>query len=163
MRGDLVEIYKILMGPDRVDERITFLKLGKSRTRGLKNKGSSDLESGIKGLMMTMNPLLMEKPVWFTNKFGWKGELRSGIYHLLPFTTGCRLRKRRKSKTREAKLVHREDGNLALTKEFRAALSDIFEIIDLDGNGLLSFDEYNFFELRTSGEKCDREAWIVCQ
>ncbi|GCC37589.1 hypothetical protein chiPu_0016093 [Chiloscyllium punctatum] len=96
-------------------------------------------------------------------KFGWKGELRSGVYHLLPFTTGCRLRKRRKSKTREAKLVHREDGNLALTKEFRAALSDIFEIIDLDGNGLLSFDEYNFFELRTSGEKCDREAWVVCQ
>ncbi|XP_048394863.2 EF-hand calcium-binding domain-containing protein 7 isoform X2 [Stegostoma tigrinum] len=96
-------------------------------------------------------------------KFGWKGELRSGIYHLLPFTTGCRLRKRRKSKTREAKLVHREDGNLALTKEFRAALSDIFEIIDLDGNGLLSFDEYNFFELRTSGEKCDRGAWVVCQ
>lgn len=45
----------------------------------------------------------------------------------------------------------------------RAALSDIFEVIDLDGNGLLSFEEYNFFELRTSGEKCDSEAWAMCR
>ncbi|XP_072130000.1 EF-hand calcium-binding domain-containing protein 7 isoform X2 [Mobula birostris] len=96
-------------------------------------------------------------------RFGWKGELHSGVYHLIPFTTGCRLRKRNKSMIREAKLVHRENGDLMLTKEFRAALSDIFEVIDLDGNGLLSFDEYNFFELRTSGEKCDSEAWVLCQ
>ncbi|XP_051867344.1 EF-hand calcium-binding domain-containing protein 7 [Pristis pectinata] len=96
-------------------------------------------------------------------RFGWKGELSSGVYHLIPFSTGCRLRKRSKSMIREAKLVHRENGDLTLTKEFRAALSDIFEVIDLDGNGLLSFEEYNFFELRTSGEKCDSEAWAMCR
>lgn len=96
-------------------------------------------------------------------RFGWKGELRSGVYHLIPFTTGCRLKKRNKSMIREAKLVYRENGDLMLTKEFRAALSDIFEVIDLDGNGLLSFEEYNFFELRTSGEKCDSEAWAMCR
>lgn len=45
----------------------------------------------------------------------------------------------------------------------REVLSDIFEIIDLDGNGLLSLDEYNFFELRNSGEKCDKDAWAVCK
>ncbi|KAM7108057.1 EF-hand calcium-binding domain-containing protein 7 isoform 1-T3 [Ciconia maguari] len=96
--------------------------------------------------------------------FGWKGELGSGIYWLLPFTTGCRLKKVKPQITGEAKLVYRgEDGELALTKEFRATLLDIFETIDLDGNGLLSLEEYNFFELRTSGEKCDEEAWAVCK
>ncbi|NXG86988.1 EFCB7 protein, partial [Stercorarius parasiticus] len=96
--------------------------------------------------------------------FGWKGELGSGVYWLLPFTTGCRLKKVKTQITGEAKLVYRgEDGELVLTKEFRAALLDIFETIDLDGNGLLSLEEYNFFELRTSGEKCDEEAWAVCK
>nr|XP_009686981.1 PREDICTED: EF-hand calcium-binding domain-containing protein 7 isoform X2 [Struthio camelus australis] len=96
--------------------------------------------------------------------FGWKGELGSGVYWLLPFTTGCKLKKVKPQITREAKLVYRgEDGELALTKEFRAALLDVFETIDLDGNGLLSLEEYNFFELRTSGEKCDEEAWAVCK
>ncbi|XP_051480461.1 EF-hand calcium-binding domain-containing protein 7 isoform X2 [Apus apus] len=96
--------------------------------------------------------------------FGWKGELGSGVYWLLPFTTGCRLKKVKTQITGEAELVYRdEDGELALTKEFQAALLDIFETIDLDGNGLLSLEEYNFFELRTSGEKCDEEAWAVCK
>ncbi|XP_050817963.1 EF-hand calcium-binding domain-containing protein 7 isoform X2 [Gopherus flavomarginatus] len=96
--------------------------------------------------------------------FMWKGELGSGIYWLIPFTTGCKLKKIKKQITGEAKLVYKDgDGELALTKEFKAALSDIFEMIDLDGNGLLSLEEYNFFELRTSGEKCDEEAWAVCK
>ncbi|NWR45999.1 EFCB7 protein, partial [Regulus satrapa] len=96
--------------------------------------------------------------------FGWRGELGAGVYWLLPFTTGCRLRKGKTQITGEAKLVWRDgDGELALTEEFRAALLDVFETIDLDGNGLLSLEEYNFFELRTSGEKCDQEAWAVCK
>ncbi|XP_056133511.1 EF-hand calcium-binding domain-containing protein 7 [Lampris incognitus] len=96
----------------------------------------------------------------------WKGELSAGTYYLLPFTSGCRLRKRSRKNLSEkpVELVYRTDtGELDLTREFREVLSDIFEVIDLDGNGLLSLEEYNFFELRTSGEKCDGEAWAVCR
>ncbi|EPQ15035.1 EF-hand calcium-binding domain-containing protein 7 [Myotis brandtii] len=96
--------------------------------------------------------------------FGWTGELGPGIYWLIPSTTGCRLKKEIKPITEEAQLVCRDEtGELFLTNEFRSTLSDIFEIIDLDGNGLLSLEEYNFFELRTSGEKCDEDAWAVCR
>uniref|UniRef100_A0A669CAF4 EF-hand calcium-binding domain-containing protein 7 n=1 Tax=Oreochromis niloticus TaxID=8128 RepID=A0A669CAF4_ORENI len=99
-------------------------------------------------------------------KYIWKGELNAGTYHLLPFTSGCRLKKRSKKSpsSKPVELVYRTDTEeLDLTREFREVLSDIFEIIDLDGNGLLSLEEYNLFELRTSGEKCDKEAWAVCK
>ncbi|XP_036035898.1 EF-hand calcium-binding domain-containing protein 7 isoform X2 [Onychomys torridus] len=96
--------------------------------------------------------------------FGWTGELGPGIYWLIPSTTGCRLKKEIKPVTEEAQLVYRDEtGELFLTSEFRSTLSEIFEIIDLDGNGLISLEEYNFFELRTSGEKCDEDAWAVCR
>uniref|UniRef100_A0A6I8SD20 EF-hand calcium-binding domain-containing protein 7 n=1 Tax=Xenopus tropicalis TaxID=8364 RepID=A0A6I8SD20_XENTR len=95
---------------------------------------------------------------------GWKGELGVGVYWLIPFTTGCRLRKKKKQTIKEARLVYRDENeDLVLTPEFKSALSDMFEIIDLDGNGLLSLEEYNFFEMRSSGEKCDDDAWEVCK
>lgn len=98
-------------------------------------------------------------------KFVWKGELNEGTYLLLPLSTGCRLVRNRRPELNSAQLVSRnqDSGELELTKEFRAALSDIFEVIDLDGNGLLSLEEYNLFEERTSGEKCDEDAWAVCK
>ncbi|XP_074491018.1 EF-hand calcium-binding domain-containing protein 7 isoform X2 [Sebastes fasciatus] len=99
-------------------------------------------------------------------KYVWKGELHAGNYYLLPFTSGCKLKKKSKKSlsNKSVELVYRTDtGELDLTRELREVLSDIFEVIDLDGNGLLSLEEYNFFELRTSGEKCDRDAWAVCK
>lgn len=58
---------------------------------------------------------------FFSKKvFGWTGELGPGIYWLIPFTTGCWLRKEIKSVTEEAQLVYRDEtGELFLTKEFR--------------------------------------------
>ncbi|XP_056316705.1 EF-hand calcium-binding domain-containing protein 7-like [Danio aesculapii] len=97
-------------------------------------------------------------------RFLWRGELSAGSYLLMPFTTGCRLKRTRKNSTKTAQLVNRmQSGELELTKQFKAVLSDIFEVIDLDGSGLLSLEEYNFFEQRTSGEKCDEDAWAICK
>ncbi|CAH2310913.1 EF-hand calcium-binding domain-containing 7 [Pelobates cultripes] len=100
----------------------------------------------------------------YKETFTLKGELGPGVYHMIPFTTGCRLRKKRKQTTKDAQLVYRDrNEDLILTPEFKSVLSDMFDIIDLDGNGYLSLEEYNFFELRTSGEKCDEDAWEVCK
>ena len=44
---------------------------------------------------------------------------------------------------------------------FRDTFMEIFYRCDLDGNGYLSPEEFNEFQLRTSGEKCDGEAWDV--
>uniref|UniRef100_UPI0037E767BE EF-hand calcium-binding domain-containing protein 7 n=1 Tax=Semicossyphus pulcher TaxID=241346 RepID=UPI0037E767BE len=99
-------------------------------------------------------------------KYVWRGELNAGTYYLLPFTSGCKLRKRSKKNPphKPVELIYRTDtGELDLTRELREVLSDIFEVIDMDGSGLLSLEEYNFFELRTSGEKCDKDAWDVCK
>uniref|UniRef100_A0A1A7WZT4 EF-hand calcium-binding domain-containing protein 7 n=1 Tax=Iconisemion striatum TaxID=60296 RepID=A0A1A7WZT4_9TELE len=99
-------------------------------------------------------------------KYVWKGELNAGTYVLLPFTSGCKLKKQAKKHVpnKSVELVYKTNtGDLDLTRELREVLSDIFEAIDLDGNGLLSLEEYNLFELRTSGEKCDEEAWAVCK
>ncbi|KAK2908122.1 EF-hand calcium-binding domain-containing protein 7-like isoform X1 [Channa argus] len=99
-------------------------------------------------------------------KYVWKGELNAGTYYLLPFTSGCRLKKRSKKGVfdKPVELVYRTDtGELDLTRELREVLSDLFDVIDLDGNGLLSLEEYNFFELRTSGEMCDKDAWAICK
>ncbi|CAG11587.1 unnamed protein product, partial [Tetraodon nigroviridis] len=99
-------------------------------------------------------------------KYVWRGELNVGSYLLLPFTSGCKMKKRNK-KTMSGKsvqLINRTDTDeIDLSRELREALSDIFDMMDVDGNDLLSLEEYNFFELRTSGEKCDKDAWLVCK
>lgn len=43
----------------------------------------------------------------------------------------------------------------------RAALGDVFHICDLDGNGFLSRDEFNWYQMMTSDEEVDDDAWQV--
>ena len=43
------------------------------------------------------------------------------------------------------------------------ALKEIFQRIDLDGNGCISRMEFDFFQEMTSGESCDDDAWKIIQ
>ena len=45
----------------------------------------------------------------------------------------------------------------------REALTDIFEMCDLDGNGYLNRSEFNYFNLRTSGEEVTDKEWEVVE
>ena len=49
------------------------------------------------------------------------------------------------------KLVEKHD-KVKLTKEFRIVLEEIFQQVDLDGNGHLNRQEFNLYNWRTSGE-----------
>lgn len=143
---------------------------------------------------MEINHLRRSLTACFLQKYVWKGELHAGSYYLLPFTSGCKLKKRNKKNMsgKSVQLINRTDTDeIDLSRELRSvwtcvtmliilasyqkfilacwssghreALSDIFDMMDVDGNGLLSLEEYNFLELRTSGEKCDKDAWLVCK
>ena len=46
---------------------------------------------------------------------------------------------------------------------FRKALEDIFDLCDLDDNGTMSKDEFNWFNLRTSGEELGADEWEVVE
>ncbi|CAH1773367.1 unnamed protein product [Owenia fusiformis] len=125
----------------------------------------------------TMLMLLRDRPdrdgnrlVTFTEqkdnkgKFGLRCDLDAGKYTLMPFTTGCRLKRRRSEPKVETKLVRKQDdGSFMLTKSFKEALSDIFEMNDLDANGLLSRDEFNMYNIRTSGEEVTDDVWEVVE
>ncbi len=50
-----------------------------------------------------------------------------------------------------------------MTSPYRSALEEVFNRIDLDGNGFISRTEFDFFQERASGEICDDDAWRVIQ
>ncbi|KAL4237003.1 positive regulation of protein localization to ciliary membrane [Mactra antiquata] len=98
--------------------------------------------------------------------YGVKCDLRAGSYQVLPYTTGCRFKQRPEGyedTIRESKLVKTKDGSVAITSAFRKALEDIFDLCDLDGNGTMSKDEFNWFNLRTSGEELGEDEWEVVE
>ena len=46
---------------------------------------------------------------------------------------------------------------------FRESLTDIFEMCDLDMNGTLSRQEFNWFNIRTSGDEVADDEWQVVE
>ncbi|KAK2156234.1 hypothetical protein LSH36_218g03056 [Paralvinella palmiformis] len=96
-------------------------------------------------------------------KYAIRCDLEKGVYKLIPFTTGCRFKPRMSEPTSETKLVKKSDDSYVLTKAFKEALTDIFEMCDLDGNGYLNRSEFNYFNLRTSGEEVTDKEWEVVE
>ena len=50
---------------------------------------------------------------------------------------------------------------MALTPQFETVLANIYNQVDLDGNGTLSRTEFNLFNWRTSGEEVQDDEWQV--
>ncbi|XP_059149459.1 EF-hand calcium-binding domain-containing protein 7-like isoform X2 [Physella acuta] len=97
-------------------------------------------------------------------KYSLRCNLSKGNYLLIPFSTGCRLKPGKNLPTKEAKLITKDkEDRIILTPAFRKALKDIFEMADLDGNGLLSRNEFNWYNLRTSGEEIADDEWQVVE
>jgi len=46
LRGDLIEVYKIMRGVDKVDSQHLFPKVGESKTRGFKVRGGGEIQKG---------------------------------------------------------------------------------------------------------------------
>lgn len=96
-------------------------------------------------------------------KYGVKCSLDAGNYRIIPFTTGSRLKKRDSDPSSAAKLLQLKDGKYTITKAFRKVLEDIFDLSDLDGNGTMSREEFNWYNIRTSDEEVGDDEWEVVE
>lgn len=97
-------------------------------------------------------------------KYGVSCDLTAGKYSIMPYTTGCRFKPRKSESSKETKLVQQDkSGKYVITKAFRKVLEEIFDYSDLDGNGFMSRNEFNLFNIRTSGEEVADEEWQVVE
>lgn len=96
-------------------------------------------------------------------KYGVKCSLDAGNYRIIPFTTGSRLKKRVSDPSSPAKLLQLKDGKYTISKAFRKVLEDIFDLSDLDGNGTMSREEFNWYNIRTSDEEVGDDEWEVVE
>lgn len=74
--------------------------------------------------------------------------------------TGC-MHRLIKDKRTESVLFKVISLTAFITLLFRESLCEIFYRCDLDGNGFLSRKEFGLFQLKTSEEECDDDAWDV--
>eukprot|EP00794_Sanderia_malayensis_P007928 gene7928-8783_t len=93
------------------------------------------------------------------NKFCLRASVKAGSYDLLTFTSGVLLSQGSEMPKSPAKLLIGEDDNAKFTKACRETLFEVFYRSDLDGNGFLNRSEFNHFQMMTSGEGCDDDAW----
>lgn len=46
---------------------------------------------------------------------------------------------------------------------YRKVLEDIFDLFDFDGNGIMSREEFNWYNFRTSDEEVGDDEWEVVE
>lgn len=46
---------------------------------------------------------------------------------------------------------------------YRKVLEDVFDLSDLDGNGTMSREEFNWYNIRTSDEEVGDDEWEVVE
>ena len=79
-----------------------------------------------------------------------------------------RICKYQTSKSKRA-ITPSKTGTLSIKKSqkfqlnYRKVLEEIFDYSDLDGNGFMSRNEFNLFNIRTSGEEVADEEWQVVE
>eukprot|EP00112_Aurelia_sp_Birch-Aquarium-sp1_P010503 Seg224.11 transcript_id=Seg224.11/GoldUCD/mRNA.D3Y31 product="EF-hand calcium-binding domain-containing protein 7" protein_id=Seg224.11/GoldUCD/D3Y31 len=94
-------------------------------------------------------------------KYCLRANVEAGTYQLLTFTSGVLLSQHREAPDSPAKLVIGEGEDAKFTKVCKETLYEIFYRCDLDGNGFLNRQEFNQFQMKTSGEGVDDDAWDV--
>ncbi|XP_066920959.1 EF-hand calcium-binding domain-containing protein 7-like [Clytia hemisphaerica] len=87
-------------------------------------------------------------------------DLDIGLYDILTFSSGAKLLEE-ESDSGQVNIVKGSGEDARLTKACKDTFLEIFYRCDMDGNGYLNRDEFNEFQLRSSGEGCDNEAWEV--
>lgn len=46
---------------------------------------------------------------------------------------------------------------------YRKVLEDVFDLFDFDGNGIMSREEFNWYNIRTSDEEVGDDEWEVVE
>ncbi|XP_067944951.1 EF-hand calcium-binding domain-containing protein 7-like isoform X2 [Watersipora subatra] len=100
-----------------------------------------------------------------SGKYGVRCDLEAGKYHLLATTSGCSLPLSTPSREPQKKIVKKKSNGAgdqyALTKEFKYVLTDIFNMVDTDMNGLLSREEFNQYSIRTGEDEIGDDEWDI--
>lgn len=86
-------------------------------------------------------------------------KLGAGNYRIIPFSSGCRLKKRRKQPSKKEQICVKSKKGWSITPKASAVIGEIFDRVDLDMKGTIGREEYDLLLLYTDGERCDDDSW----
>jgi hypothetical protein len=95
-------------------------------------------------------------------KWSCRLELEKGSYALIPYSTGCWLKRSPSLEEEEGvEPVIREGSSLVLSEECKHALMEIYNRIDLDSSGGISRAEFDLFQECANDDVGDDDTWQV--